>query len=89
MWRSTLSDRAPTPVAAAAPAPANSAAAPGGEDSMGADDDDEDIYEKYDKLLYENNKLNDKIKKISEYTNMEFCRSAKIVSYIKEEIKRK
>ena len=53
------------------------------------DDDDEDIYEKYDKLLSENNKLNDKIKKISEYTNMEFCRSAKIVSYIKEEIKRK
>lgn len=53
------------------------------------DDDDEDIYEKYDKLLSENNKINDKIKKISEYTNMEFCRSAKIVSYIKEEIKRK
>ena len=53
-----------------------------------SDEDDEDIYEKYDKLLSDHKKLKCKIDKITDYTNLDFCRSAKIVTYIKEELKR-
>lgn len=63
-----------------------------GEDS---DEDDDDIYEKYDKLLEDYKKLkiklqerDDKINKIYDYTNLDFCRSARIVTYIRNEIKK-
>ena len=54
-----------------------------------SDEEEEDIYEKYDKLLSDHKKLKCKIDKITDYTNLDFCRSAKIVTYIKEELKRK
>jgi len=60
-----------------------------------SDDEDEDIYEKYDKLLEDYKKLkdklqesDDKINKIYDYTNLDFCRSARIVTYIRNEIKK-
>jgi len=61
-----------------------------------SDEDDEDIYEKYEKLSKENKKLkddlkdcNDKINKIYDYTNLDYCRSAKIVGYIRNELKKR
>jgi len=65
------------------------------DESEDSDEDDEDIYEKYDKLLEDYKKLkvklqerDDKINKIYDYTNLDFCRSARIVTYIRNEIKK-
>ena len=64
------------------------------DDDEDDEDDDEDIYEKYDKLSNENKKLkellkvrDDKLSKIDEYTKLDYCRSARILTYIRDELK--